>query len=131
MILRLDWRLFVLGALFVAFLVVGYLSDQGVLQAASELERLTKAVETAVQLDNWPIAQQRLDELSASWPPIRRMWDLRMDRDEMDEFDLCLARLRGPMSEEDKAGALSELAVWSTLLTHVQQKEVFRWRNLL
>lgn len=131
MILRLDWRLFVLGALFVTFLVVGYLNDQGVLQAASELERLTKAVETAVQLDNWPIAQQRLDELSASWPPIRRMWDLRMDRDEMDEFDLCLARLRGPMSEEDKAGALSELAVWSTLLTHVQQKEVFRWRNLL
>ena len=129
--MRPDWRLFVLGALFAAFLLVGYLSDQKVLQAAVELEHLAKGVEVAVGLDDWPIARQLLDRLSASWPSTRRTWDLRMDRDEMDEFDLCLARLRGSMSEEDKAGALSELAVWSTLLTHDQQKEVFRWRNLL
>jgi len=54
-----------------------------------------------------------------------------MDRDEMDDLDLCLARLTSYISLEDKAGALSELAAWSSLLVHVQQKEVFRWRNLL
>lgn len=129
--MRPDWRLFVLGALFAAFLLVSHLSDQRVLQAVVELEHLTKGVEAAVGLDNWPVARQLLEHLSARWPSIRRTWDLRMDRDEMDEFDLCLARLQGHMREEDKAGALSELAVWSTLLTHVQQKEVFRWRNLL
>jgi hypothetical protein len=128
---RPDWRFFVLGALFAVFLAVGYLTDQAVLQATSELQHLAKGVEAAIHTDNWFAASQLLDNLSARWPTIRLQWDLRMDRDEMDEFDLCLARLRGYTSQEDGAGALSELAVWSTLLTHVQQKEVFRWRNLL
>src|SRR5690554_6841227 len=78
-ILRPDWRLFVLAAIFAAFLVVGYLSDQRVLQAAGELEHISRGVETAVRLENWSIAHQRVDELSLRWPSIRRMWDLRMD----------------------------------------------------
>ncbi len=101
------------------------------MQAASELLFLTEGLEAAVQNSNWPIAQQLLVRLAAQWPTTRRMWDLRMDRDEMDDLDLCLARLTSHISLEDKAGALSELAAWSSLLVHVQQKEVFRWRNLL
>ncbi|NMB11547.1 MAG: DUF4363 family protein [Firmicutes bacterium] len=129
--MRPDWRIVVLGALFMAFLVVGYVSDRGVMQAASELQHLAKGVEAAIHTENWFAASQLLDNLSAGWPPIRRAWDLRMDRDEMDELDLCLARLQGYASQKDKAGALSELGVWRVLITHVQQKEVFRWRNLL
>jgi hypothetical protein len=129
--LRPDWRLFVLGALFIIFLVVGHLSDRAVMQAVSELHYLAKGVEAAIDMDNWFMASELLNELSTSWPTTRRVWDLRMDRDEMDEFDLCLARLQSHANQKDKSGALSELAMWQTLITHVQQKEIFRWRNLL
>ncbi|NMB47176.1 MAG: DUF4363 family protein [Firmicutes bacterium] len=127
----LDRRLIILGAFFAVFLIIGYVSDQRVMQAANELIYLAEGIEAAVHMEDWFTAEQLLDKISTRWPITRRTWDLRMDRDEMDEFDLCLARLQGYAGQKEKAGALAELAVWHALLIHVQQKEVFRWRNLL
>ncbi len=127
----MKWRWAVLLAVFALFLVGGYLSDRSVLLAVGELQNLARGLESAVGADNWLGAQEVLDRLCQEWPTIRRIWDLRMHRDEMDDLDLSLARLGGYMAEEDKAGILSELGAWRTLLTHVEQKEVFRWRNLL
>lgn len=127
----MEWRWVVLVVLFALFVVGGYLSDRSVLQAVSELENLATGLEVAVSADNWAGAREVLDGLYRRWPQIRRSWDLRMHRDEMDDLDLSLARIRGYVGEKDKVGILSELGAWQTLLTHVEQKEVFRWRNLL
>ena len=40
-----------------------------------------------------------------------------MDQDEMDQFDLSLARLQRCASQQDKNGALAELAELRTLLS--------------
>ncbi len=130
-LLRLEWRLLILIGLFVTFIVVGHVSDRYVLRTTSQLQHLAKGLELAVRTDSWSAAKDLLNDLSRQWPVIRRIWDLRMHRDEMDDLDLCIARMGGYVTEQDKAGVLSELQAWRTLLTHIEQKEVFRWRNLL
>ena len=53
-----------------------------------------------------------------------------MDRDEMDQFDLSLPRSQRlqPARQERSSSGTGRAR---TLLIHVEQKEVFRWRNLL
>jgi len=120
-----------MAVLMAIFLAAGYMTDRNILAALKELQDLTQGIEAAVREDNWVSAQQLVGAFSHRWPPIRRTWDLLMDRDEMDQFDLSLARLQRCASQQDKNGALAELAELRTLLMHVEHKEVFRWRNLL
>lgn len=128
---RVDWRFLVLAVLMAVFLAAGYITDKNVMAAVKELQDLAQGIEAAVLKDNWTYAHQLVDAFFHRWPPVRRTWDLIMDRDEMDQFDLSLARLQRCTSQQDKNGALAELAELRTLLIHVEQKEVFRWRNLL
>ena len=83
-----------MAVLMAIFLAAGYMTDRNILAALKELQDLTQGIEAAVREDNWVSAQQLVGAFSHRWPPIRRTWDLLMDRDEMDQFDLSLARLQ-------------------------------------
>ena len=120
-----------LAAVFVLFAAVGYYSDHKVVESVGVLENLSDNLKAAVATEDWFGAAQVLNGIKERWPPVRRNWDLRMHRDEMDDLDLALARLGGFVAERDKSSVLAELGAWKVLLSHVKQKEVLHWRNIL
>ena len=127
----IKWRWAILGLSLVLFLTAGYFSDKMVQGDVADLKELSEGLGVAVETNNWLGVDHAYAAIDAAWPPIRRRWDLRMHRDEMDDMDLALVRLGGYVEEKDQAGIASELSAWQMLLTHITHKEIFQWRNLL
>jgi predicted HNH restriction endonuclease len=62
-----------------------------------------------VESENWEGANNKTDNLSNSWKKIVKRIQFSSERDEINAFDVSIARLRGAIDAKDKSDAFLEL----------------------
>jgi hypothetical protein len=62
-----------------------------------------------VKADNWEEANKKLEQLSKAWSTIVTRVQFSAEKDELNAFDMNIARLNGAIAAKDKPGALMEL----------------------
>lgn len=59
--------------------------------------------------ENWDEASKKTDQLEKAWKKIVKRVQFSAERDELNDFDINLARLRGAIMVKDKSNASLEL----------------------
>jgi len=62
-----------------------------------------------IQAEKWKDANNKTDELSKSWRKVVKRVQFSAEKDEINAFDMNIARLRGAIMERDKSDAFMEL----------------------
>lgn len=60
--------------------------------------------------EKWQEAGENTDKLSRAWKKVVRRVQFSEERDEINDFTMSVARLRGGIMAKDKASSLSELS---------------------
>lgn len=63
-----------------------------------------------IQNDKWEEANNKTDELSKSWKKVVKRVQFSAEKDEINAFEVNIARLRGAIMTKDKSDAFMELA---------------------
>lgn len=75
-------------------------------------DNIPLSIETVVQdinNENWEAAQKNTDDLSKAWDKVVGRVQFSSERNEINEFAISLARLRGAIQAQDKSSGLQEL----------------------
>ena len=59
--------------------------------------------------DSWDEADSKLKDLNKAWDKVLKRAQFASERDEINSFSTCIARLRGAVMAKDKSAALMEL----------------------
>lgn len=62
-----------------------------------------------VESENWEDASNKIDNLSNVWKIVAKKIQFSSERDELNSFDVSIARLRGAIMAEDKSASFMEL----------------------
>lgn len=62
-----------------------------------------------IDSDNWEDANKKTETLSNAWDKVVKRVQFSSERDEINEFDAAIARLRGTIMAKDKSGSFAEL----------------------
>lgn len=62
-----------------------------------------------IQNEKWEEANKKTDELSMSWKKVVKRVQFSAEKDEINKFDVNIARLRGAIMAKDKSSAFMEL----------------------
>ncbi|EKQ52851.1 MULTISPECIES: DUF4363 family protein [unclassified Clostridium] len=62
-----------------------------------------------IQSENWESADIKTDNLSNSWKKIVKRVQFSSERDEINQFDICISHLRGAIMARDKSSSLIAL----------------------
>ncbi|AQS05686.1 MULTISPECIES: DUF4363 family protein [Clostridium] len=72
-----------------------------------------------IESGNWESANIKTDNLSNSWKKIAKRVQFSSERDEINQFDICISHLRGAIMARDKSSSLIALneayAHWNDL----------------
>jgi len=63
-----------------------------------------------IQNEKWDEANKETEELSKSWKKVVKRVQFSAEKDEINEFDMNIARLRGAIMAKDKSDAFMELS---------------------
>lgn len=77
------------------------------------------SIMTDVMDEKWPDADSKTQDLKESWQRVVKIIQYSAERDEIKSLDKNIARLRGAIRANDKAGALMEL-----------QEALEHWENI-
>jgi predicted PurR-regulated permease PerM len=95
---------------FLIFLVLGWYAEVTIAQQAEELLSEIEKLATSVKnLDTAQISTQ-LEKINKSWIKSRKIWVLLIDHQDLDEFELYLARTKSFLANEADVLALSGIA---------------------
>ncbi|AHF05951.1 DUF4363 family protein [Desulfitobacterium metallireducens] len=75
-------------------------------------DNITLSIDTVIQdvnKENWGAAQKDTEDLSKAWDKIVKRVQYSSERNEINDFSISLARLRGAIQAQDKSGGLQEL----------------------
>jgi len=67
-------------------------------------------VMVAVENESWKEASVKTDDLSKSWQKVVVRVQYSAEKNEINDFNRCLARLRGAITSKDKSCAIIELS---------------------
>lgn len=73
---------------------------------------IPQAINDLIEVINneaWKDASNRLKSLETAWDKVAKRIQFSSERDEINTFSKCIARLQGAVMAEDKSGALMEL----------------------
>jgi len=62
-----------------------------------------------IDLENWEAADKKAEDLSNSWEKIVERVQFSSERNQIDSFDISIARLRGAIIAKDKSSSYAEL----------------------
>lgn len=62
-----------------------------------------------IQNEKWEEANKKTDELSVSWKKVVKRVQFSAEKDEINEFSMNIARLRGAIMTKNKSSAVMEL----------------------
>jgi hypothetical protein len=75
-------------------------------------DNIPLAIETVIEdikNENWDAAEKDTDHINEAWNKIVNRVQFSSERNEINDFSVSLARLRGAIEAQDKSGGLQEL----------------------
>jgi ATP-dependent exoDNAse (exonuclease V) beta subunit len=87
-------------------------------------------LETSIGNEQWPTAQEHLNNLMQAWQNAKPLWTVLLDHKEIDNMDISLARIDQYLLAEDKSLSLSEISVLKLLIRHIPEKEKLTLGNI-
>lgn len=96
----------------IVFIVI-MLSDNYLKHSFNENDNVVKSIELImddVKSNNWDDAYNKLQILDKAWITVVKRVQFSAERDEINNFNRSIARLRGAILAKDKANALMELS---------------------
>lgn len=69
-----------------------------------------KQLETDVMREDWQAAGQDLDQLNQAWSQVRARIQFSVEKDEVQNINVGLARLEGYLAAEDQSNSLAEIS---------------------
>lgn len=108
-------RKFLLMAIPIAVLIIFILlmhSGSILKKPLGEDDDIPQSINDMIEVVNnesWQEADNELNDLIKAWDKVVRRVQFGSERDEINKFTTCLARLQGAVKAEDKASALMEL----------------------
>ncbi len=95
---------------FLIFLVLGWYAEITIARQSEELlSEIEKLATSVKKLDTTEISKQ-LEKINKSWIKSRKIWVLLIDHQDLDEFELYLARTKSFLGNEAYILALSGIA---------------------
>lgn len=74
-----------------------------------DIPRSIQLIIDDIQLDKWNEANEKAAQLSHTWKKIVTRVQFSSERDEINAFNVSIARLQGAIWAKDKSGSLEEL----------------------
>lgn len=97
----------------IALFILIMISDNYLKYSFTEDDDVVKYIELLmndVNIESWDEANVRLIDLSNAWLKIVKRVQFSAERNEINDFDKSVARLRGAILAKDKTGAMMELS---------------------
>lgn len=79
----------------------------------SELDDVLKHIEStkkSIKTSNWEEAKGNTEKIEKAWEKILPRIQLSVEREQINNFEVSIARLKGFLEAKDKAGCLAELS---------------------
>lgn len=94
------------------FFILIMLSGSLLKRALGNDDNIPEAIQLIIQdidLENWGAANDKTEELGATWEKVIKRVQFSSERDEINSFSTNIARLRGSIKAKDKSSSYSEL----------------------
>lgn len=94
------------------FFVLVMVSGDFLKQSPGEKDNIPQAIEMIIQdvnNENWEAAGKNVDHLSRAWEKVVKRVQFSSERNEINDFSINIARLRGAIQAQDKSSGLQEL----------------------
>ena len=95
-----------------AFFVLVMLSNsflKGPITKDDDIKESIEKVIDNVKEGQWEEADRNTDSLSKAWKKVAHRVQFSAEKDEIEDFTTCIARLRGAIQMQDKSNAIIEL----------------------
>ena len=95
-----------------AFFILIMLSGSILKQPLEKNDNIPESIELIIkdiESENWEDANKKAEDLSNSWKRIVRRIQFSSERNQIDSFDISIARLRGAIIAKDKSSSYAEL----------------------
>ena len=115
--------LFLLGIGFYMEIVIGRQSE-ALLQALDQLE-------ATVLKNDFAGLDEQVKKVNQLWTATRRGWVLLIDHQELDEFELALARAKSYLENQVYIFALTEIVQMKQIINQIPDKQRLSLENIL
>lgn len=95
-------------ALFVLIMLSGTILKQP-LGKDDNIPESIQLIIKDIELENWDAANKKVEDLSNTWEKIVNRVQFSSERNQIDSFDINIARLRGAIIAKDKSSSYAEL----------------------
>jgi len=95
------------------FFVLVMMSNGVLKQPFGDDDNIPLSIETLIQdvnNENWEAANKDTDQLDRAWEKVIKRVQYSSERNEIDDFTINIARLRGAIQAQDKSSGLQELS---------------------
>lgn len=96
----------------IALFILIMLSDIVLKKPLTNNDDIPKSIDliiTDIEEDRWSEAKDKTEQLSSSWHKVVKRVQFSAEKDEINGFDMNIARLRGAIMAKDKSNAFLEL----------------------
>jgi|SRR5690554_2271983 len=91
-----------------------------------ELDRL----ESEVIKYDFPALEKQVKKINQLWTDTRKVWVLLIDHQELDEFELSLARAKSYLENQDYITALTEIVQMKQIINQIPDKQRLSLENV-
>lgn len=98
--------------LMIAIFILIMVSDNFLKKPMGDDDDVPAYIQSIIQdiiSDKWDSAEDKTEQLSKAWRKVVNRIQFSAEKDEINEFDMNLARLRGAIIAKDKSNAIMEL----------------------
>lgn len=96
----------------VALFILIMLSDKYFKKSLSNDDNIPVSIDLVrkeIEDDNWKDAHEKTNQLSSAWDKVAKRVQFSAEKDEINDFNKSIARLRGAITAKDKSNAFMEL----------------------
>lgn len=96
----------------ILFFILIMFSSNILKYSMNEYDNVPKSIEfiiNDIESENWIDANNRAEDLSVIWSNVVKKIQFSSERNQIDSFDITIARLHGAIMAKDKSAALAEL----------------------
>ncbi|WP_027400565.1 DUF4363 family protein [Anaerovorax odorimutans] len=104
---------YIIPVILIAFFILIMLSAPLLKQSYGEKDNvlgIIKTIEYDIDNDKWKSAEKNIDKLDDAWKIVSKRVQFSAEWDELINAESCIARARGYVKANYKAGVLSELS---------------------
>ena len=97
----------------------------------SEMDALSRKIETAAGEDNWAEVLNQLDRVEEKWKKYSNWAALTIDTDDIEQLEISLKQSKAFARLKSKSDFLGEFIMFSQLVAHIPHREGFHWKEIL